>query len=155
MRHWKWFNIPNFTTILRNSSVGREETRTCDTFNAHLCPFFVVSVSSISKFLSLNVWVKINCGNVVISAFHQVINDSVNNLGVSEVVIKNSIEYSLKSTSNMSNIASRQLFSPLVNSINKFSEDEHVLLSNLLCNFNIGSIHGTNNNGSIHNEFHV
>jgi hypothetical protein len=47
------------------------------------------------------------------------------------------------------------LASGLINSVNVEPEDEHVFFPYLLSNLNISTVHSTNNETSIHDEFHV
>jgi len=84
MWDWHWLNVPDLAAIFRDGSIGRELSRLGNTFNSHSCPLFVVSVGCVNNSLSVDVSVKIEAGNVMISTIGQTVKDWVNNLSISE-----------------------------------------------------------------------
>ena len=83
------------------------------------------------------------------------VEDSMNNRSVTEETISNGIEDFLQSASNISSLPLLQCLSNLCHPINPVAEDEHILLSNLLSNLNICSVHRADDQGTIHDEFHI
>ena len=79
----------------------------------------------------------------------------MHNLSVTEESRLDGVKDSLQSSSDVSSLTLVELLSDFVDSLNSLSEDEHVVLSNLLCNLNIGTIHGSNNESSVHDKLHV
>jgi len=105
--------------------------------------------------LGLEVGVEIEAGDVVISTISQAVQNWVDNAGVTEEAGLDGIEDSAQSTSEVSSLSFVELLSNSANSGNILSEDEHVLLSDFLGNLDVGTVHGSDNETTVHDEFHV
>ena len=93
--------------------------------------------------------------DVVISTVGERMQNMVNDLDVAKEAIGDGIEHFLKPASYISALSLLQRRPDLGNSINSLSENKHVLFSNFLSNLNVSSIHGSNDESSVHYELHV
>ena len=91
----------------------------------------------------------------MISTISQAVQNWVDNAGVTEEASLDGIEDSLQSTSEVSSLSFVELLSNSANSSNILSEDEHVLLSDFLGNLDVSTVHGSDNETTVHDEFHV
>jgi hypothetical protein len=91
----------------------------------------------------------------VISTIGQVVEDWMYDLGVSEETRFNGIKYSLESATYVTSLTLVHLLSDSVYTVNSLSEDEHVALADLLSDFDVSTVHGSDNQTSIHDELHV
>lgn len=72
-----------------------------------------------------------------------------------ELVVVDHLEHLMQSSIDLALSHIIALTSILIDLIHICSEDEHIIFADLFGNFNIGAIHGTDDDGTIHNEFHV
>lgn len=148
-------NLPDVAAILSDGSIRGELAGFDDTKNSHLIPFLYVFVDCVNSFLGIDVGVEIEASNVVIATVSQVIKNGVNNLSVTEEARLNSIENTSKSATNVASLAFSKLFSDPLDTGDSFTEDEHIFFTNFLSDLNIGTVHSSNDERSIHDKFHV
>lgn len=91
----------------------------------------------------------------MVTSVHKTSKNWIDDLGISEEAREDGVHDSLQSSSDVSSLSFVELLSDFVDTVNSLSEDEHVVLSNLLSDLNIGAIHGSNNKTSVHDELHV
>ena len=147
--------VPDLTAVLRNGTVRTELARLGDTDDGHLVPLALISVGGIDAILSINVRVEVEAGDVVIATVSQLVKDGVNNISVTEEAGLDGVEDSLQSTTDIVSLALVNLLTDAVNAIDALTENEHVLLTNLFGDLDVGTIHGTNNEATVHDELHV
>lgn len=155
MWDWNGLDIPNLVAVLRDGSIGGELAREGNTLDGHLGPFSIVSVGCINNILGVDVRIEIEAGNVVVATIRKSVEDWVDNLSVTEEAGFDGLEYSIQFSTEIISLTLIKLLSNFVYAINSFSENEHVLFTYLFSNLDVGAIHGTNNEATVHNEFHV
>jgi hypothetical protein len=116
---------------LRDGSIRGEEARHGNTLDGHLCPFSVVFVGLVNFFIGLNVWIEIEAGDVVISAFSQVVQNVVAHLGITEEARFDCVKDSLESSTKVSLLTLIELLSNLGNALDQLTENEHVVSTDL------------------------
>lgn len=154
-RHGDRLSVPDLTAVLRDGTVRAELARLGDTDDGHLVPLALVLVNGIDALLSVNVRVEVEAGDVVITTVGQVVKDGMNNLSVTEEAGLDRVEDSLQSTTNIVSLSFVHLLANAVDTIDALTENEHVLLANLFGNFDVGAVHGTDNEAAVHDKLHV
>lgn len=155
MWDWNGLNIPDLIAVLRDGSIGGELAREGDTLDGHLGPFSIVSVGCINNVLGVDVSIEIEAGNIVVATISKSVEDWVDNLSVTEEAGFDGLEDSVQFSTEIVSLTLIKLLSDFVYAINSFSENEHVLFTYLFSNLDVGAIHGTNDETTVHNEFHV
>jgi hypothetical protein len=136
--------LPDVTAILCDGSIRGELSGFDDTEDSHLIPFLSVSVDSVNSLLSIDVGVEIETSDIVIATVSQVIKDGVNNLSVTEEARLDGIENATESATNVASLTIGKFLSDFLDASNSFTENEHIFFTNFLSNFNISTVHGTN-----------
>lgn len=155
MRDWNGLDVPDLGAVLGDGSVAAELSGLGDALNGHRGPLLLVSVGVVGLCLGIKVRVKIEAGDVVVSAVAKRVNDVVHDLDVAEEAALDSLEYSAESRSDVASLTFIKLLTDSVNTFDTLTENKHILLSNLFCDFNVGTVHGSDNKRSIHDEFHI
>lgn len=79
----------------------------------------------------------------------------VNNLSITEESRLDGFENSTQSSSEIISLTLIKLLSDFIYTLDSFSENEHVLFTYLFSDFDVGAIHGTDNETTVHDEFHI
>jgi len=95
MRNWHWFGVPNLGAVLGDRSIGGELAGLGHTEDGHLGPLSVVAVGLVDDLLSSDVAVEVEAGDVVVTTILQVIEDWVDDVGISEETGFDGVEDSL------------------------------------------------------------
>ena len=155
MRNWNWLGVPDLRAVLSDSSIGRELSRFGNTDDGHLSPLSIVTISSVDCVLSVDVAIEVKAGDVVVTTVRQVVEDWVNDASISEEAGLDSVEHSLQSATNVVSLSIPHGLSAFRNSGDSLSEDEHVLFSEFFGNLDVGTVHGTDDESTVHDELHV
>ena len=79
MRHWNRFDVPDLAAVLRDRSVAAELARVSDSGDSHLSPLLVVPISVVGFVLRVDVRIKIEASDVIITAIAKGVDDRVHN----------------------------------------------------------------------------
>lgn len=105
--------------------------------------------------MSIKVGVEIEACDVMITSIGQCVKLWVDDASVSEEAGFDGIPNSLQSSTKISSLSFVKLLSNSANSSDILTKDEHVLNTDFFGNLNVGTVHGSNNESTIHDEFHV
>lgn len=155
VRNWNGLSIPDLRAVLSNGPVRGELTRLGNTDDCHFSPLSIVPVSLINAILGINVAVEIEAGDVVVTAILQMVEDWVNNTGVTEEARFDSIENSLQTAADVVSSTLVHCFLASSDALDILSKDEHVLSTDLFGNLDISAVHGSDNETAVHYELHV
>ena len=124
--------------------------------DGHTAPLVLVLVSGIHAVLGLQVAVEVMRDQVLISTIDQSIDQM--DEGLSVATKGSALDGLIHAAQALSDVATITLVHSTLcfgNLLDIFAKDEHVLDADLLGDLHIGSIHGTDNQASIHDELHV
>jgi len=155
VRNGDGLGVPDLRAVLGNGSIRRELTRLGNTNDGHFSPLSVVTVSLVNTLLGFDVAVEIEAGDIVITTVLQMVQNWVHDLSITEEAGLDGVENSLQSATDVVSLTLIHLLLASPDTLNILTKDEHVLLTDLLCDLDICTIHGTNNEATIHDELHV
>jgi len=155
VRNGDGFGVPDLRAVLCNSSIRRELAGLGNTDDGHFGPLSVVAIGLVNAILGIDVTIEIEAGDIVITAILQMVEDWMHDVSVTEEAGLDGVENSLQSTADVVSSTLVHFLLASLNTLNILTKDEHVLLSNLLCDLDICTIHGTNNEATVHDELHI
>lgn len=151
----QWFDVPDFLAVLANGSVWRELSWHGYSVDCHLVPLLLVLVDSLRLVALVQVRVEVKASAIEVISTQNSINHPIHLRQVTKVSMSNGIKHFLQPRPTVVPLSVFHLSAPDVYIINRPAKNEHVFLSNLLCDLNICSVHCSNDESSIHNELHV
>ena len=124
--------------------------------DGHTAPLVLVFISCVHALLGLQIAVEVVGNQVLISSIDQSVDQVDEGLSVAtKGSTLDGLIHAAQALSNVATVALVHCTLCLGDFLDIFAKDKHVLDTDLLGDLHIGSIHGTDNQASIHDELHV
>ena len=98
---------------------------------------------------------EIKASDIVVTTITQRVDDVMHHCHITKETFFYCVKYFLQSGADIVSLAFPHFFPYLADAFNPFTKNEHVFFANFLGNFDIGAVHGPNDEAAIHHELHV